>query len=519
MTLRHLGWGIGVCAGLSACAFDGTGVIQPESRRQSISPSGHFLVAYRDKVTASDRKALRDRGATLHAELDDVVAIEATADDLRTIGKLARVAYVEEDLLRFKSSLAESELEPSLDNGLYGLITTAATDAHQAGFSGSGLKLCVADTSIDYNHPDIAPNYAGGVDTVGVGDEDPINSDGETHGTHVAGTIGAALNGIGMRGVAYSASLYHARVLGPGGGSVSDIMQGVQWLADQGCHVVNLSLGGGGKSRTEEAFFAKMRRQGVLVVAASGNAGLGSVDYPAGYPVNIAVGAVDVQNRLAAFSNRGPTLDVVAPGVLVLSSVPPGTGFEAGVTSQAGSFSAFALTFSGQTAGVTGALVPCGLGLPGDCPAQVDGNIALIERGSTTFAAKVLTAMSGGAVGVVVYNNVPGSFAGSLGTADSWIPAVSISQSAGQALLAQLGDATVLSAVSSYDHYDGTSMATPHASAVLGLLLEANGYTGRSLRHATYGEQALKNLALDLGPAGFDNSFGFGLVQAPSLVP
>jgi subtilisin family serine protease len=515
MTVRHLGVGIALCAGLNACAIDGTDELATESRTQAVAGSGLFLVAYKDQVRASDRKLLRDRGATVHAELDSVVAIEATDEAARAIGKLPTVAYVEADLMRFKSSLADAELEPSLENGLYGLITTGSTDAHQAGFSGTGLKLCVADTSIDYNHPDIAPNYAGGIDTVGVGDSDPINSDGQTHGTHVAGTIAAALNGTGVRGVAYSASLYHARVLGPSGGTSSDIMQGVQWLADQGCHVVNLSLGGGGKSRAEEAFFAKMRKAGVLVVAASGNDGAAAVSYPAGYPVNIAVGAVDVQNQLAVFSNKGPTLDVVAPGVLVLSTVPPGTGFEAGVTSDIGSFSAFALTFSGQTPGVERELVPCGLGLPGDCPDAVAGNIALMERGSTTFATKVQTAMSRGAVAVVIYNNQPGSFVGSLGTAGSWIPAVSISQFAGQELLGSLGNATVESMVSSYDHYDGTSMAAPHATAVLGLVLEANGYTGRSLRHAQYGEQALKSLALDLGPAGFDSSFGVGLVQAP----
>lgn len=525
MALRKLGWGICLSMAALGCAVDGTGEgpvdtdpagdTAVHTQAASIAGTHRYLVGYKKPVKALDRQRLSSRGAKLHAEFEDVIAIEATADAARQIAGFERVSYVEDDLVRYKSSLADSELEPTLDNGLYGLVTTGATLAHQAGITGSGLKICIADTSLHYTHPDIAPNYAGGIDTVGVGDADPIDDDGETHGTHVAGTIAAALNGLGVRGVAYGASIYHARVLAPGGGSTSDIMQGVQWLADQGCHIVNLSLGGGGKSRAEEAFFEKMRRSGVLVVAASGNDGASSVSYPAGYPVNIAVGAVDVANKLASFSNKGPTLDVVAPGVLILSTVPPGTGFEAGVTSSVGSFSALGLAFAGQTSGVTGELVACGLGLPADIPSTVAGNIALIERGSIPFSTKVQNAMNKGAVAAVIYNSLPGPFSGSLGVPGAWIPTVSVAQSTGQSLLATLGSATVINAVSSYDHYDGTSMATPHTSAILGLILQANGYTGRTLRHATYGEQALKASVLDLGPAGFDTSFGYGLVQAP----
>ena len=83
----------------------------------------------------------------------------------------------------------------------------------------------VADTGIDYTHPDIAPNYRGGIDTF-TPDNDPIwemfwDADWgwwvvETHGTHVAGTILAANNSLGVLGVAYSANLYQARMMGPG---------------------------------------------------------------------------------------------------------------------------------------------------------------------------------------------------------------------------------------------------------------------------------------------------------------
>lgn len=198
------------------------------------------------------------------------------------------------------------------------------------------------------------------------------------HGTHVSGTVLGVNNGVGVYGMAYSSKLYYARVLGPNGGYSSDIMNGVQWLVNQGCKVANLSLGGGRFSKTEERFYAKMDTQGALIVAASGNDSATRISYPAGYSSVVSVGAVDVNNAHASFSNTGSGLDISAPGVLVLSSVPGGQGSEASVT--AGSqYRAFGLEYAGKSSGFSGTLVNCGLGTAGSCPAGVAGNIALIS--------------------------------------------------------------------------------------------------------------------------------------------
>jgi hypothetical protein len=84
-----------------------------------------------------------------------------------------------------------------------------------------------------------------------------------------------------------------------------------------------------------------MRNKGALVVAATGNDGATRVSYPAAYAINIAVGAVDKNNAIASFSNRGSAIDVVAPGVGVLSSVPRGQGSESSVTNGTASYASF----------------------------------------------------------------------------------------------------------------------------------------------------------------------------------
>jgi subtilisin family serine protease len=420
--------------------------------------------------------------------------------------------------------LSDAQLAPTASNGLYGLLTTKSTTAHGRGVTGAGINVGVGDTSLDYLHPDIQANYRGGIDTVGTGDSDPINDDGETHGTHVAGTILGVNNTAGVFGVAYSANLYHARVLGPNGGSTTDIMEGVRYLVETAkCKVVNLSLGGGLKSRTEENFYKEMRSKGALVVAATGNDGATRVSYPAAYAVNIAVGAVDKNNAIASFSNQGSAIDVVAPGVGVLSSVPRGQGSESSVTNEGKSYTSSGMEFASKTKGIAKTLIDCKLGQVGEFPASVFGNIALIQRGTISFADKVTNAMNAGALAVIIYNNAAGDFTGTLGAATTsdgrtWVPAVTVSDTTGAALKAnaaipEKSTATVVDGASDWDYYDGTSMATPHTAGVLALIWSANP----GLSNITV-ESYLFTTATDLGAAGFDSTYGRGMVNADAAV-
>ncbi|MFZ2493197.1 MAG: S8 family serine peptidase [Thermoanaerobaculia bacterium] len=476
---------------------------------------GSYYVAFKNGVQASDRALLRANGVAFGDEFPEAHAIEIQSRNPHAIEALSRhprVEYVEQVPMRYKLDLAGSQASASLNNGLYGLLTTKATAVHARGYSGAGIVVGVADTQLDIAHPDIAGNLNAHVNCVTT---NPCGgsgwaNDGETHATHVAGTILAVNNSSGVYGVAYGAKLVHARVLGPSGGSTSDIMRGVRWLVEVGkAKVVNLSLGGGLKSRTEENFYKEMRTKGAIVVAATGNDGRTSVSYPAAYAVNIAVGAVDVNDVVASFSNRGKGIDVTAPGVMVLSSVPANTGSEAGVS--AGSdYRAFGMEFAPKTNGTSGTLVSCGQGQAGEFPASVAGNIALIQRGTIDFVTKSNNAKAAGAIAAIIYNNVAGDFTGTLGAAGNYIPTVSVSDVTGAALVAKAGtSSTVYDKVSSWDHYDGTSMATPHAAGVVALIWAAN-----PTLTATSVESILKNNCDDKGSAGYDTTYGYGRVNA-----
>jgi serine protease len=284
-------------------------------------------------------------------------------------------------------------------------------------------------------------------------------------------------------------------------------------------HLYHRLLGGGAFSRTENRFYLWVRSKGVLVVAAAGNDSTNTVSYPAAYPSNISVGAVDRNNMHADFSNTGKGLMVSAPGVDVLSSVPRGQGTEASVTAGANTYSAFGMEFAGKTQGITATLVSCGLGNPGDCPSDVAGNIALIQRGTISFSDKVFNAMQEGAVAAIVYNNAPGNFHGTLGTetapdGSAWIPAISVSDTDGAALLTSVGSTVqFMNVASSWDTFSGTSMATPHVTGVVALIWAVNPALTTNLV-----QQYLLSTCTDLGTPGYDTTYGFGIVNALAAI-
>jgi subtilisin family serine protease len=140
------------------------------------------------------------------------------------------------------------------------------------------------------------------------------------------------------------------------------------------------------------------------------------------------------------------------------------------------------------------------------------GKVCLISRGEIAFSDKVLNCQASGGVGAVIYNNVPGNDLFTLGGVVTTIPSVSATQADGATMLTQAGTSATV-AVSAdpslYAFFNGTSMATPHVSAVAALVWSNHpGCTAAQLR------DSLTKSAMDLGDAGRDNDFGFGLVQA-----
>ena len=281
-----------------------------------------------------------------------------------------------------------------------------------------------------------------------------------------------------------------------------------------GANVVSMSLGGGFKSRTEENAFNDANKAGVLSIAAAGNAGNNTTSYPAGYASVMSVAAVDANGVKGTFSQSNKDVEIAAPGVAVLSTTPwlDSNTLTAGSTAWVGG------RLDGAPRTTTGGDLVDG----GQCTAAGawSGKVVLCQRGTNSFADKVAKVQAGGGVAAVVYNNVAndptcGVFSGTLGTLPTTtIPAVTLSCADGSDALAAAGSTgTVASEFSApdsgYEAWDGTSMATPHVSAVAALIWSCNTTkTNLQIRNA------LTGTALDKGTPGRDNSYGFGVVQA-----
>ncbi len=383
---------------------------------------------------------------------------------------------------------------------------------------GENVRVMVLDTGIDSEHVAIKDRFEKGRNFT---TSDPENFyDDQGHGTHVAGTILADGRRGGLVGVAPQAKLLAGKVCAPDGCSKIDILEGINWAIEEKVQVVNMSLGGPWISPTELVAYARAEENDVMIVAASGNNGTGVVSYPAAVSTVLAVGALNPDLSRAPFSQYGPELDVVAPGVETLSSVPRGSGRAAEVKAQVNGV--WSVVRSTAMVGspvrsepVMKSVEFVGLGKVEDFKERnVQGKIALIQRGEIAFADKVSHAIQAGASAVIIFNNEPGMLRGSVTTDGSEvaIPALMIEKSSGEALLQALqsGDVVMTAGVlpSDYDTYQGTSMATPHVAGVAALVRSAN-----PLLRAEEVRSLLKQTAVSLEP-NTDNQYGAGIVNA-----
>ena len=256
-----------------------------------------------------------------------IITLQVSEKEAAALRKNPNVASVEDDgqmyalgvrhdtgaLLFEDQPTVQAETVPT---GINQIKAPLAWDATR----GKGVKVAVLDTGIDPNHPDLASNYRGGVSFV-PGESNPM--DYNRHGTHCAGIIAAALNGVGVVGVAPAAYLYAVKVLSrSGSGNWSWLIAALDWCTKNGIHIASMSLGGSAPAAVQTMCDLAFAR-GVLLVAAAGNSA-GPVEHPARYGSVIAVSAIDGANQLAPFSCRGPEVELCAPGVQVLSTVPGG---------------------------------------------------------------------------------------------------------------------------------------------------------------------------------------------------
>ncbi len=182
------------------------------------------------------------------------------------------------------------------------------------------VAIAVLDTGIDQSHEDLKGKIVQNVNLTSASSWDDMHG----HGTHVAGTAAAVTNNaLGVAGTCPRCVLFNVKVADDSGSATADaIARGIIWAMEQGARVVNLSLGGTQPSNTIEAAIEEAWNQGVVVVAAAGNAGVSQPFYPAAYERVIAVAATDRTDTKASFSNYGEWVDVAAPGVEILSTAP-----------------------------------------------------------------------------------------------------------------------------------------------------------------------------------------------------
>ncbi|SEQ05461.1 S8 family serine peptidase [Arthrobacter sp. OV608] len=315
------------------------GAVVPGNAAPSPSiTAGQILVKFRDSGAApgvlrphglSDGPGVGSTGAHL-------ITVPA-GKELQLVAALSRnpaVEYAEPDFVvtpatndtYFPSQYAlENTAQPFTNTA--GTVTVAKgtadadVDAVEAWdvTKGGVTKVAVLDSGVATDNPDINPKVVARANFT----TSRNNEDNYGHGTHVAGIVAAvAENGIGVAGVCRDCTILAGKILSDTGmGSSAGLANGINWAVQNGARVINMSLVVGA-STTLETAVNNAWNAGVLLVAAAGNGGNTSMNYPAAYPNVIAVGATDNNDKKASFSTYGTWVDVAAPGVSVYSTFP-----------------------------------------------------------------------------------------------------------------------------------------------------------------------------------------------------
>lgn len=326
--------------------------ISPSTSRSRHS-YGEVLAKFREDVSPAGVKAILTRhDLTIVRELPQIGVVElAVASDrmddlLQALRHDPSVDYAEPSFVAHGLGAPNDPRWPEQWN----LVLVGAKAAWEITTGSADVTIAFLDTGLTLDHPDLEAKLwtnegetpDNGVDDDHNGKADDVHGwhfyttvqggqlvsredndvgDDNGHGTHVAGIAAAGSNnGIGIAGLSWGARIMPVKVLDEyAEGWYADIVAGILYAADNGADIINMSLGGTEDSQALGDAVSYAYDRGAILVAAAGNDG-GSLLYPAVYDEVLAVGAVDRDDQRASFSNHGPELDVVAPGVDVLST-------------------------------------------------------------------------------------------------------------------------------------------------------------------------------------------------------
>ncbi|MGZ5565463.1 MAG: S8 family serine peptidase, partial [Limisphaerales bacterium] len=300
------------------------------------------LSGHHKKLNAKVKRSYPHMGNLQVVKLPAGMSVEEAVKSYHDSGL---VEYAEPD---YQVSAVLTPNDPSYGDGsLWNLAKIAAPEAWDIRTSASSIIVADIDTGICYTHPDLAanlwvnpsvgspvngtiyPNDLHGINAI-TGTGDP--ADDNFHGTHTAGTIGAAgNNATGVTGIAWNVQIMACKFLDANGyGSTSDAIECINYAVSKGAKVLNNSWGGGGYSQALYDAISAAGAAGVIFVAAAGNSGANnetSLFYPADYSADldnvVAVAATYYDDRLAYFSNYGQSLVALgAPGLDIFSTLP-----------------------------------------------------------------------------------------------------------------------------------------------------------------------------------------------------
>jgi serine protease len=517
---------------LLASACDKPTAFEAQRQGSVVAATKSVIIGFQTRPGAAEHALVQSFGGSVTREFKYVRALAATIPTAQedALRAAAGVRFVEDNVAM--TPFGNRQITD------YGVSLIGAPAAWKLGYQGDGVKVGIFDSGIDVDHPDLI--VAGGIDLVGDGRG---LDDCQGHGTHVAGIVGARNGSRHTVGVAPRAQLYSMRLADCawGGATIDKIIAGLEWAIDNGIDVINMSFGFGVQgvplptmgplSEGADEALSLAYQAGIVLIAASGNSAaapasnnLPYVGWPASHPDVIAVGATDENDALSTFSQFGSDQELTAPGVNNLSSYPVGTGLETTlyVTSdndrevEAVPMLYAALT---STKGLSTNAIYVGAGSPVDYALQsCAGKTAVAIRGGPTFAQKAEFARDAGCAALIIHNNQPGNFNGTLGTpldpqGRAWLPVVSVSLDDGLYLKNQIESrATALQLFNVNGNLQlasGTSMAAPHAAGVAALILNKN-----PAMSAVDVRNKLRSSANDLGVPGWDPVFGYGRINA-----
>ncbi|GIQ65620.1 aerolysin [Paenibacillus cisolokensis] len=292
--------------------------------------------------------------------------------------RFAERIWIEEDCRIDLHAVSQKPVASVSDKGIpWGVQQIKAPQAWSM-TTGYRVKVGVIDTGIDFSHPDLRQSIARGINLL---NRSMLPHDDNGHGTHIAGTIAAANQPHGMIGVAPRASIYPVKAFDHNGSAyVSDIILGIDWCVRNKMDIINMSFGMKTRSKSLLNAVLSAHHAGIVVVASSGNdSKRRTIDYPARYAQTISVSATTRFRRIAPFSNRGPFVDIYAPGDRIVSAWMGGRYHQMSGTSMA-------------TSHVSGAIALLLAYRPGLSPAEIK---AVLRRSMQPLRGRIVPRNAG----------------------------------------------------------------------------------------------------------------------------